>query len=113
MTPAEKPPDGLREFAENLKAATRHIYEIAFRDGTPATERTRSTFIFGNVFLHLHSVRVHRWTLRWSTTMGLGIMTTSAFLLTLITGVMLMFYYKPFPQAAYDSMKDIHFVVAN
>ncbi len=111
MTPAEKPPDGLQEFAENLKAAPRHIYETAFRGGTPATDRTRSTFIFGNVFLHLHSVRVHRWTLRWSTTMGLGIMTTSAFLITLITGVMLMFYYKPFPEAAYDSMKDIHFVV--
>ena len=111
MTPESGPRDALREFGQNLKTAPRHIYETVFRGGVPATDRTRSTFVFGNVFLHLHSVRTHRWTLRWTTTMGLGIMATSAFLLTLITGVMLMFYYKPFPEAAYDSMKDIHFVV--
>ena len=35
----------------------------------------------------------------------------AAFLVTLVTGVLLMFYYKPHPLAAYDSIKDIHFVV--
>ena len=101
----------LQEFKENLRAAPRRIYETAFRGGKPSTDRARSSFIFGNVFLHLHSVRVHRWTLRWSTTMGLGIATTAAFLITLITGILLMFYYKPYPEAAYQSIKDIHFVV--
>lgn len=43
--------------------------------------------------------------------MGLGIITTAAFLLTLITGVLLMFYYKPYPDVAYQSIKDIHFIV--
>ncbi len=99
------------QLKENLKAAPRRIFETAFRSGKPTTDRTRSTFIFGNVFLHLHSVRVHRWTLRWSTTAGLGIATAAAFLLTLITGVLLMFYYKPYPDVAYQSIKDIHFVV--
>jgi quinol-cytochrome oxidoreductase complex cytochrome b subunit len=111
MNPTATNKDALREFAANLKAVPRRVYETAFRGGPPTTDRTRSTFVFGNVFLHLHSVRTHRWTLRWTTTMGLGIMSVSAFLLTLITGVMLMFYYKPFPEAAYDSIKDIHFVV--
>ena len=111
MNPASTPPNALQEFVENLKAAPRRMYETAFRSGKPVTDRSRSTFVFGNVFLHLHSVRVHRWTMRWSTTMGLGILTTSAFLITLITGVLLMFYYKPYPDVAYDSMKDIHFVV--
>jgi hypothetical protein len=83
----------------------------AFRSGAPATDRTRSTFVFGNVFLHLHAVRTHRWSLRWTTTFGLGIMSASAFLITLVTGVMLMFYYKPSPDLAYQSIKDIHFVV--
>ena len=36
--------------------------------------------------------------------MGLGIMSVSAFLITLITGVMLMFYYKPYTDVAYLSM---------
>ncbi len=43
--------------------------------------------------------------------MGLGIASTAAFLITLITGVLLMFYCKPYPDAAYQSIKDIHFVV--
>lgn len=101
----------LAEFRDNLKAAPRRIFETAFRGGAPNTDRTRSTFVFGNVFLHLHSVRTHRWSLRWATTAGLGIATTAAFLITLVTGILLMFYYKPFPEAAYQSIKDIHFVV--
>ena len=74
-------------------------------------DRSRSSFVFGNVFLHLHSVRVHRWTLRWSATAGLGVLTVAAFLIALVTGVLLMFYYKPYPEVAYLSIKDIHFVV--
>ena len=111
-TPTLPPPTSpLQEFKDNLRAAPRRIYETAFRSGKPSTDRTRSTFIFSNVFLHLHSVRVHRWTLRWSTSMGLGIASTAGFLITLITGILLMFYYKPYPEAAYQSIKDIHFVV--
>jgi len=111
MNPAATGKDALREFVGNLKAAPRRLRDTAFRTGPPTTDRTRSTFVFGNVFLHLHSVRTHLWSLKWSTTMGLGIMSVSAFLIALVTGVMLMFYYKPYPEAAYESMKDIHFVV--
>jgi len=101
----------LGDFVQNLKAAPGRMYASAFRSGAPTTDRTRSTFVFGNVFLHLHSVRTHRWSLRWTTTFGLGIMSASAFLITLVTGVMVMFYYKPSPDVAYQSIKDIHFVV--
>ncbi len=38
-------------------------------------------------------------------------MTTAAFLITLITGILLMFYYKLYPDVAYQSIKDIHFIV--
>jgi quinol-cytochrome oxidoreductase complex cytochrome b subunit len=101
----------LRLFVENLWSAPRRIWQAAYRSGTPTTDRSRSLFVFGNVFLHLHSVRTHRWSLRWTTTLGLGIAATAAFLITLVTGVLLMFYYKPYPEVAYDSIKDIHFVV--
>jgi quinol-cytochrome oxidoreductase complex cytochrome b subunit len=103
--------NALRAFGRDLLAVPRRLFETAFRSGPPTTDRTRSTFIFGNVFLHLHSVRTHRWSLRWTATLGLGIAAVSAFLITLVTGVLLMFYYKPFPDAAYQSIKDIHFVV--
>jgi quinol-cytochrome oxidoreductase complex cytochrome b subunit len=101
----------LRKFLGDLVRAPWRIRDAALRNGPPTTDRTRSTFVFGNVFLHLHSVRTHRWSLRWSTTMGLGIAATAAFLIALVTGVLLMFYYKPYPEVAYDSIKDIHFVV--
>jgi quinol-cytochrome oxidoreductase complex cytochrome b subunit len=111
MSTVSPPRSALQEFRENLRAAPKRILETAARSGKPTTDRTRSTFVFGNVFLHLHSVRTHRWSLRWSTTMGLGIASAAAFFLTLVTGVLLMFYYKPYPDVAYQSMKDIHFVV--
>jgi quinol-cytochrome oxidoreductase complex cytochrome b subunit len=38
-------------------------------------------------------------------------MTTALFLILTVTGVLLMVYYKPSVASAYDSIKDIHFVV--
>ena len=87
------------------------MLNAAIRTGMPRTDRTRSTFVFNNVFLHLHPVRTHRWSLRWSTTLGLGVASAAAFLVALVTGVLLMCYYKPYPDVAYQSIKDIHFVV--
>ncbi len=111
MSTAAPPHPALRRFLDNLKAVPDRLRDSAVRGGLPRTDRTRSTFVFGNVFLHLHAVRTHRWSLRWRTTWGFGIMAMAAFLITLVTGVLLMFYYKPYPEAAYVSIKDIHFVV--
>ncbi|MBM3774225.1 MAG: DUF4405 domain-containing protein [Acidobacteria bacterium] len=105
------PKDALGSFKENLLQAPRRILGTALRSGKPTTDRTRSSFVFGNVFLHLHSVRTHRWSLRWTTTAGLGIASAAAFFITLATGILLMFYYTPYPETAYQSIKDIHFVV--
>ncbi len=111
MSEQERSSSALREFARNLRQAPRRFLETVFRHGPPRTDRTRSTFVFGNVFLHLHAARTHRWSLRWTTTLGLGLVTAAAFVITLVTGVLLMFYYKPYPDVAYQSIKDIHFVV--
>ena len=101
----------LRRFADNLSAVPTRLRESLFRSGTPNTDRSRSSFVFGNFFLHVHAVRVHRWAMRWTSTWGLGVMALSAFLITLGTGILLMFYYKPYPEVAYQSIKDIHYVV--
>jgi quinol-cytochrome oxidoreductase complex cytochrome b subunit len=111
MSDGTAPASALQEFGANLRAVPRRFVQTAFRSGRPVTDRARSSFVFGNVFLHLHSTRTHRWSLRWATTAGLGIASVAAFLITLVTGVMLMFYYKPYTDVAYDSIKDIHFVV--
>jgi quinol-cytochrome oxidoreductase complex cytochrome b subunit len=104
-------PSALRRFRNNLLTTPADLRESLFRGGPPTTDRSRSSFVFGNFFLHIHAVRVHRWTLRWASTWGLGVMAASAFFVTLGTGILLMFYYKPYPEVAYDSIKDIHFVV--
>jgi quinol-cytochrome oxidoreductase complex cytochrome b subunit len=101
----------LRQILANIVEAPCNLRNSLFRSGSPNTDRTRSAFIFGNVFLHIHPARVHRWSLRWSTTWGLGVISAAALILTLVTGILLMFYYKPYPLVAYDSIKDIHFVV--
>ena len=77
-----------RRFIENLRAVPRHLSETLFRTGRPRSDRSRSTFVFGNVFLHLHPVRTHRWSLRWSATWGLGIALVSCLFVLVATGVL-------------------------
>jgi quinol-cytochrome oxidoreductase complex cytochrome b subunit len=108
--PADTAP-ALRRFVSNLAAVPAAVRASLFRSGVANTDRSRSSFVFGNFFLHIHAVRVHRWTMRWASTWGLGVMALSAFFITLGTGILLMFYYKPYPDVAYQSIKDIHFVV--
>ncbi|NUN47247.1 MAG: cytochrome b N-terminal domain-containing protein [Candidatus Brocadiae bacterium] len=102
---------GLGTFADNLRKVPRRFIESMFRTGRPDSDRSRNDFVFSNFFLHVQSVRTHRWSLRWSTTWGLGMVALSSFLIATVTGILLMFYYKPYPEAAYQSIKDIHFVV--
>jgi quinol-cytochrome oxidoreductase complex cytochrome b subunit len=102
---------GLARFARNILASPRLFLATLFRSGVPNSDRARSSFVFANIFLHPHATRVHRWSLRWSTTWGLGIAAFTSFAILVATGVLLMFYYKPYPDVAYASIKDIHFVV--
>jgi quinol-cytochrome oxidoreductase complex cytochrome b subunit len=104
-------PAGLALFRANLRALPRTFKESLVRQGPPVSDRSRSQAVFGNVFLHLHATRVHIRTLRFSTTMALGVATASLFAILVATGILLMVYYKPATDAAYQSMKDIHYVV--
>ncbi|MEE8200852.1 MAG: cytochrome b N-terminal domain-containing protein [Candidatus Acidoferrales bacterium] len=103
----------VREFLENLRSLPQTFKEAWLRLGkVPETEREESQATFHNFFLHLHSVRVHVRTLAPTLTLGLGLMAAASFLILTITGVLLMVYYKPSTELAYQSMKDIHFTVA-
>jgi quinol-cytochrome oxidoreductase complex cytochrome b subunit len=101
-----------REFLHNLRELPRNVKDACFRLGKePQSEREESQATFHNLFLHIHSVRIHVRSLSPKLTLGLGIMATSTFLITVITGVLLMVYYKPSTDLAYQSIKDIHFTV--
>lgn len=95
----------------NLKRLPQSAGESIMRHGPIRSDRTRSQAVFSNVFLHLHATRTHVRSLRFSATMAMGIAALSLFLILSVTGVLLMVYYKPSTELAYNSVKDIHFVV--
>jgi len=112
-TTVQKPAESAtREFLQNLRNLPRGLKDACFRTGRlPESEREESQATFHNLFLHIHSVRVHVRTLAPTLTYGLGLISAASFLILCITGVLLMVYYKPSTAMAYDSIKDIHFVV--
>ncbi|MGW8315637.1 MAG: cytochrome b N-terminal domain-containing protein [Bacteroidales bacterium] len=64
-----------------------------------------------NFFLHIHATRVHPHSMKPGFTFGLGIILGFLFLVMVLTGVILMVYYTPSTDAAYQSVKDIIYVV--
>jgi len=70
-----------------------------------------SGIINRNFFLHIHANRVHVHSMKPTYTFGLGIMLGFLFLIMLFTGIILMIYYTPSVETAYQSVKDIVNVV--
>ncbi|MBI2438639.1 MAG: cytochrome b N-terminal domain-containing protein [Lentisphaerae bacterium] len=103
---------GISQLWANLRAAPRRFRESAFRQGFPRSGRSRAEGVFQNLFLHVHSVRIHRWSLKKSFTWGLGVASFWLFVLLTVTGVMLMLFYKPTTAEAYNSIKEITYAVA-
>ena len=79
--------------------------------GISDENRKRLGRINKNFFLHIHANRVHVHSMKPTYTFGLGIILGFLFLILLFTGVILMIYYTPSVDAAYQSVKDIVNVV--
>jgi quinol-cytochrome oxidoreductase complex cytochrome b subunit len=90
-----------------LRAVRRSI----FRVGWPKTGKEKSAAIISSFFLHVHSAKVKKQSLRASYTLGLGLISFYLFVVLIVTGIALMLYYTPRPTEAYRSMKDLQFVV--
>ncbi|MCK6473604.1 MAG: cytochrome b N-terminal domain-containing protein [Planctomycetes bacterium] len=103
--------NGFKTFLQNLRELPQTVRYSLIRHGTPSSDRARSQAVFSNFFLHIQATRVHKHTLKFATTLGLGIIAMAMFLILCISGVLLMVYYKPATDQAYDSLKDIIFVV--
>jgi quinol-cytochrome oxidoreductase complex cytochrome b subunit len=71
----------------------------------------RPGIINRNFFLHIHANRVHLHSMKPTYSFGLGILLGFLFLIMVFTGVILMIYYTPSVDAAYQSVKDIEYVV--
>jgi quinol-cytochrome oxidoreductase complex cytochrome b subunit len=90
----------------------RQAWRSVFRVGWPASDRERAAAMVSSLALHLHPTRVRRRTLRFSATLGLGLISFYLFIVLVVTGLALMLYYSPHPSDAYRSMKDIQFAVS-
>jgi len=106
--PATKSP-GLWTSVRELPS---NVWSSIFRHPLPSNDLERSQTSFTNFFLHLHPVKVHRNTLRPVYTLGLGLISLFLFLILVVTGVLLMFYYVPSTTQAYDRMLDLRGTVA-
>ncbi len=80
------------------------VWKSIFRHGYEDTKRNRVLQIRSNVFLHLHPVKIpeHAYRIRFTWCMG-GI-TFFLFLVEILTGAFLMFYYTPSPEQGYKDM---------
>ena len=72
--------------------------------GYPDTPRNRTLAVLSNFFLHLHPVKVRRSGIRLSYTWCMGGLTFFLFLVETITGLLLMFYYRPTAEYAYEDI---------
>jgi len=75
-----------------------------FRKGYTDSPRNRSYVIMNSVLYHLHPVKVKRHAVKVSYTLCLGGLSFFLFILLTVTGIFLMFFYRP---TAADAWQDI------
>lgn len=97
------------KFGERLRRVGRKIREsqpvtAVLRHGYADTARNRALEVTSNFFLHLHPVSLPKAALKVRFTFCLGGLALFLFIVETITGVYLMFYYRPTPEWAYLDM---------
>src|SRR5687768_7363106 len=82
-----------------------------FRKGYKDTSRDRALAMMNNVLYHLHPVKVKRHGLKLTYTFCLGGLSFFLFVILTITGIYLMFFYRPAADVgaaiAYGDMENI------
>jgi quinol-cytochrome oxidoreductase complex cytochrome b subunit len=81
------------------------VWKSLFRHKYPDNARDQALAVLSNVFLHLHPIKVKKSGVRMSYTWCMGGITFFLFLVETITGVLLMFYYRPTVELAFNDIK--------
>jgi quinol-cytochrome oxidoreductase complex cytochrome b subunit len=81
------------------------LWRSIFRSGYPNTPRNQMLAVATNVFLHLHPTRIHRTHVKITHTFCLGGLSFFLFLGLTISGVLLMFYYVPSVERAFEDIR--------
>ena len=83
------------------------VWKSIFRTGIPVTRRQRMMGVLNNVFLHLHPVRLPKHAVKLKYTWCMGGLSFFLFLVLTISGILLMFYYRPTVEYAYTDIMDL------
>src|SRR5206468_10828747 len=86
-----------------------------FRKGYKDTQRDRALATMNNVLYHMHPVKIKRHGLKLTYTFCLGGLSFFLFVLLTVTGIYLMFFYRPSAgiasATAYKDMESIRSAV--
>jgi quinol-cytochrome oxidoreductase complex cytochrome b subunit len=104
-------PNGTQNGSFFDKVKESPVWKSVFRHGYADTPRNRILQVSSNVFLHLHPSKLPRHAVRVRFTWCAGGVTFLFYLILVVTGVILMFYYRPTAELAYQDMKYLQFDV--
>ena len=79
-------------------------WKSVFRHDRPNSDRNRVLIMLSNVFLHLHPVRIRKSGVKLRYTWCMGGLSFFLFLSLTLTGLLLMFYYRPTLEYAYTDI---------
>ena len=79
-----------------------------FRKGYTDSPRNRSYVIMNSVLYHLHPVKVKRHAVKVSYTLCLGGLSFFLFIVLTVTGIFLMFFYRPTTAQAWQDISSLH-----
>lgn len=98
----------MNELMAMAKAFGDKLYNSIFRHRFDNTGLTKSKIMFSNVLLHIQPVKIHKRSVKFKTTMGLGLVTFYLFLILSVTGILLMFHYVPSTAIGPDGLPDAY-----
>ena len=78
----------------------------------PRSDRDAGDAITSNFLLHAMPAKVSKASMAWTYSFWLGTITAALFLLLTLSGLPLLFLYVPSVERAYQSVKDIEYVVS-
>ncbi len=93
------------------KITDSQLWKSIFRHSYEDVSRNKILQVRSNVFLHLHPARLPKHALKIRFVWCMGGISFFLFLIELVTGLLLMFYYRPVVEYAYLDMKFLEFDV--
>ena len=110
-TPRPTAKERLQQTVDSVQGS--QVWASIFRPGSifrtryTDSPRNRSYVIMNSVLYHLHPVKVKRHAVKVSYTLCLGGLSFFLFILLTVTGIFLMFFYRPEATAAWDDISNL------